>query len=153
MSTFSIKDTIGYLLKDKIKNPKFTALSKIYRNWEKVVGEKYLNYCFPSKIVLDKEQKYGNLYVISYNPAVSFYLNNNKIFIIAKINTFFGYNAIQNIYVIEHPKNITFDFITKNKETLTKEQNDFVNSINQNKNDSLSESLRTLAKSFFEYKD
>lgn len=150
MGIFSIKNTVDFLLKDKLKSPKFTALSKIYSNWEKIVGQKYLNYSYPSKITLDNEQQHGSLYVVSSNPVASFYLNNNKIYILEKINTFFGYNAIQQMYIIEKPMEIHTEFIKKEKKELTEEQKDKINSINKGKDDALSISLRNFVKSFYE---
>ena len=153
MSTVSIKNSMDMLLKNRVQNPKFTALSKIYNNWEKIVGQKYLNYSYPSKITLDKEQKHGSLYVVSSNPAVSFYLNNNKIYILEKINTFFGYNAIQNIFLIENPMEIRTEFVKVEKKILTKEQEDYINSINEGKNDVFSVALRNFVRSCYEYQN
>lgn len=150
MSTFSIKNSMNFLLKEKLKSPKFTALSKIYSNWEKIVGQKYLNYSYPSKITLDNEQKHGSLYVVSSNPIASFYLNNNKIYVLEKINTFFGYNAIQKIYVIENPMEIHTEFIKIEKKELSEEQKKYISSINEGKDDVFSVSLRNFVKSFYE---
>lgn len=148
----NLKSLINFILKDKIKNVKFSVLNKIYNNWVNIVGQKYLDYCYPSKISLDHEQKTGSLYIVCYNPAVSFFLNNNKIFILEKINFYFGYKAIKNFFIIENPMVLKNNYIQHKKENLTEEQTKLIENINKNQDDKLSQSLRFLTKSIFEYK-
>ena len=60
------------------------------------------------------------MYFVSYNSATSFYLNNNKQYIIEKINTLFGYGAVMNLFVKEVPT------IVKRKAVKKVENNDVV---------------------------
>jgi hypothetical protein len=85
------------------KNPKFNFLYTIAKNWKGIVGKKYEDYCKVEKVTLTNENRQGNVYVISYNSSVSFYLNNNKEYIIEKLNVVFGYRAVLNLFVKEIP--------------------------------------------------
>lgn len=102
------------ILKPILKNPKFNFFYTISNNWVNVVGSKFLDYCCVKKVSLDKEGRQGSVYIISYNSATSFYLNNNKQYIIEKINTLFGYNAVLNLYIKEIPTIIKKKQVKKN---------------------------------------
>lgn len=112
------------LLKPILKNPKFNFFYTISLNLSNVINIKYIDYCKLKKVTLDKEGKQGNVYIISYNSAVSFYLNNNKQYIIEKINTLFGYNAVINLFIQEVPTLIKKNNINKeqkqNKDVILK---------------------------------
>lgn len=99
----SLKNVSRLLLKPILKNPKFNFFYTIANNWSNIVTEKYVDYCYVQKVSLDKENRQGKVYLISFNSAVSFYLNNNKQYIIEKINTLFGYNATTDIFIKEIP--------------------------------------------------
>ena len=99
----SFQNVARGILKPVLKNPKFNFFYTISNNWFSVVGSKYVDYCCVKKVSLDKEGRQGSVYVVSYNSATSFYLNNNKQYIIEKINTLFGYNAVLNMYINEVP--------------------------------------------------
>ena len=74
-----------------------------------IVGSKYINYCKIEKVTLNKENKQGNVYMITYNSATSFYINNNREYIIEKINTLFGYKAVLNLYLKEVPTMVNIE--------------------------------------------
>lgn len=150
MQRGNINYLVNSLLKQFGKTPKFTALDKIYRNWDQIIDNKYLKYCYPQKINLNPEQKTCKLLVVSYNSATSFYINNNKNYIISKINTYFGYNAVENVYIQEIPTIIKDNHTKKIKKELTSEEMNYIENI-KNKNNKLEDSLRGLAKSIFEY--
>lgn len=145
----SINKSINLILQTISRSPSFNSLNKVYRNWDSVVNKKYLKYCYPEKININFEEKIGSLFVVSYNPATSFYLNNNKDYILAKINTYFGYNSIISLHIKELPMIIKEEYVKKQKKDLTKEQIDFVNSIKGD--DKLSKALRHLAYTYYSY--
>lgn len=91
------------LLKPILKNPKCNFLYTISSNLINVVGNKYVDYCKINKITLNKDQNRASVYLITYNSATSFYINNNKEYIIEKINTLFGYNIVSKLYIQEVP--------------------------------------------------
>ena len=117
----SFQNIARNILKPILKNPKFNFFYTISNNWINVVGSKYLDYCCVKKVSLDKDGKQGNIYIVSYNSATSFYLNNNKQHIIERINTLFGYNAVLNIYIKEIPTIVRKKNIKKN--AINKEVN------------------------------
>ena len=102
------------LLKPILKNPKCNFLYTISTNLINIVGSKYIDYCKISKVSLNKEQNQASIYLITYNSATSFYINNNKEYIIEKINTLFGYNIVSKLYIQEVPT------IIKNKKSNIK---------------------------------
>ena len=82
----SFQNITRNILKPILKNPKFNFFYTISNNWINVVGSKYLDYCCVKKVSLNKDGRQGNIYIGSYNSATSFYLNNNKQYIIERIN-------------------------------------------------------------------
>lgn len=117
----SFQNITRNILKPILKNPKFNFFYTISNNWINVVGSKYLDYCCVKKVSLDKDGRQGNIYIVSYNSATSFYLNNNKQYIIERINTLFGYNAVLNVYIKEIPTIVRKKNIKKN--AINKEVN------------------------------
>ena len=143
---------INEVLRTLSKSPTFTSLNKIYRNWHNIVDQKYLKYCYPNKVFIDYEKKHGKLLITSNNPATSFYLNNNKDYIIAKINTYFGYNSIVDIRIQDVPINIRKEEYTKKqKKELTQEEMDFINSFNEE--DKLQKALKKLVYNCYCYRE
>ena len=117
----SFQNITRNILKPILKNPKFNFFYTISNNWINVVGSKYLDYCCVKKVSLNKDGRQGNIYIVSYNSATSFYLNNNKQYIIERINTLFGYNAVLNVYIKEIPTIVRKKNIKKN--AINKEVN------------------------------
>ena len=99
------------LLKDiiypNIKTAKFSFLYTIYRNWKNIFGEEQSLYVELNRVVLTNENKNANVYLISHNSGISFFINNNKLYFLDKMNALFGYKAVKNIYIQEIPKQIT----------------------------------------------
>lgn len=125
----SFQNITRNILKPILKNPKFNFFYTISNNWINVVGSKYLDYCCVKKVSLDKDGRQGNIYIVSYNSATSFYLNNNKQYIIERINTLFGYNAVLNVYIKEIPTIVRKKNIKKN--AINKEVNLCINVENE----------------------
>ncbi|MDR1499040.1 MAG: DciA family protein [Rickettsiales bacterium] len=108
-----------------LKNPRYSFLYLVCKNWEDIVEPNYKHYCRVEKVTLLNENKQGNLYIISFNSSTSFYLNNNKQYIIEKINTLFGYGAVSNLFIKEIPRivkvenktpvNVIFDNVKRKK--------------------------------------
>lgn len=148
-STKPICNSINSIIKSLSKSPGFKSLNKIYRNWDNIIDRKYLKYCYPSKININFEQKTGKLTIVSYNPATSFYLNNNRNYILAKINTYFGYNSIVSLQIREIPTIIEDNYTRKQKKELTEEQLNKINNIVGDNN--LSKAIKNLIYSYYSY--
>jgi hypothetical protein len=77
----------------------------LMRNWKLILSEKYYTYCTPKKVVFQKGKKGdGTLYITAYNNIATFYIANNSIAIIEKINALNGYNIVKDIKVQLEPK-------------------------------------------------
>lgn len=147
--SYFIDKNINSILKTLSKSPNFNSLNRVYKNWDNIIDKKYLKYCYPEKVNINFEEKIGSLFIVSHNPATSFYLNNNKDYILAKINTYFGYNSIISLHIKELPMIVKEEYVKKQKKDLTKEEMDFVNSIEGD--DKLSKALRHLAYTYYSY--
>ena len=70
--------------------------SNIVDNWTKIVGKKIFDRCYPISIKMGKEMKNGTL-VLNVIHGKEMEVEYNKNEIIDKINSFFGYNCINDI--------------------------------------------------------
>ena len=70
--------------------------SNIVDNWTKIVTKKIFDGCYPISIKMGKEMKNGTL-VLNVIHGKEMEVEYNKNEIIDKINSFFGYNCINDI--------------------------------------------------------
>ena len=122
--TNHIENSIINLLKPLHKKDKknFLIIGNIIKNWEKVVGRKYANFCAAKSISFDKNSnsKKAKLTIAVFNPAVGFFLQNNSELILDRISQLYGYRAISKITIKQETKEVD---VNKNKEpVLTKKQ-------------------------------
>ncbi len=137
------------ILNPFFKNPKCNFLYLVTKNLGKIVGEKYKEYCKVEKVNLINENRQGNIYLISFNSSVSFYLNNNKHFIIEKINAIFGYNAVGNLFIKEVPT-IVRKKVEKTEKIIDEEKIKFINAVVENvENKDLKKALIDLGNDIF----
>lgn len=129
------------ILKPILKNPKCAFLYTLANNWSNIIISKYLDYCKLEKVTLNKEKKQGNVYMITYNSATSFYINNNKEYIIEKMNCLFGYKAVLKLYVKEVPT------VVKKKEKIKINTNFSLK--NENINSELKSALEELGSTIY----
>lgn len=116
------------------------------RNWESILGEKYFEFCEPEKVTFMKDKKNdGTIYIKCFNAVISFYIENNKSFILEKINSIFGYCLICNIKIKQEPK-----IVKQYKKSKIKIENEKVKKSTDNiENDELKNSLKELGNSLF----
>ena len=70
--------------------------ASIVDNWTKIVGKDISDKCFPINIKINKLSNKPNLVInVLHGKEVAIEYNKNSI--IDKINTFFGYNYIENV--------------------------------------------------------
>ncbi len=143
-----IENSITNLLKPLHNKDKknFLIISNIIKNWEKVVGKKYVNLCAARSIGFDKGgsgQKKAKLIINVYNPAVGFFLQNNSELILDRIAQLYGYRAVHKITIKQEAKEVN---LNKNKEpNLTETQKKSLESqIKDVKNTDLQEILSKL---------
>lgn len=97
----SVKNNLKFL--KKYYHPGILTLRK---NWEGIMGRECFKYCKPVKLSGRKNQKNAVLHVVAYNPVPAFYIDNNKLYILDKINTLFGYNAVSDIKIKQEPRSM-----------------------------------------------
>ncbi len=114
-----IEDSITNLLKPLYKKDKknFIIINNLIKNWEKIVGKRFVKFCQAKTISFDKfskdgQKKQAKLTIAAFNSATGFFLKNNSDIIIDRISQLYGYQAISKIIIKQEPKEI----ITKNKE-------------------------------------
>ena len=118
--------------------------SNIVDNWTKIVSKKVSNACYPATIKINKEMKNGTLFlnVIHGKELEVEYQKNN---IIDSVNSFFGYNCINQIKLKIINENVQLkknDIIKIKNISLINEK------IKRVKNEQLKESLGKLIKAF-----
>ena len=139
-----LKDIIKPILKDY--SPIILILR---RNWNTLIGEKYHEFCEPEKVLFKKDKKKDAiLYIKCFNTVISFYIENNKLFILEKINSIFGYNLIGNIKIKQDPR-----IIKQYKKQPTQRKENELNQINlaikNIENEELKNSLKDFGNSLF----
>ena len=104
----SIDSKITNLLKPIFQGGKkeFIIINNLVKNWHDVVGEKYVNFCYPKSITFDKSQKSAKLTIAVYNPAIGFFLENNSEIILERISSLYGFKTISKIIIKQEPQNI-----------------------------------------------
>ncbi len=151
----NLEYNINLLIKHLASGPKMSAFAKIHRHWDDIIEVKYRKFCYPKKIVLTSDEKRCRLFIVTHNSATSFYFNNSKMYILDKINTYFGYKAVTDIYIEEVPMIISDQYISREKNQLTDAQIKMIDgiTIDADKYKTLTNELKLLSKSVFEYKD
>jgi hypothetical protein len=93
------------------KKDHFLLMKNLNKNWQKIIGEKCWQFCAPKKIQFADGKKFGKkshgtLYIKAYNSAMAFYLEANCNQIVENIASYYGYKIIEQIKIIQEPKNI-----------------------------------------------
>lgn len=128
----------------------------ILTNWGNIVGEELAQYSFPQKIDFKRGEKNNGILLLSV-PAGAFALEikHREKFILEKINTYFGYNAVSGLKIIQN-NNLSLDGIKEFKHSETKktlvtpEEENYIKSLTKDLNNSeLKEILIKLGQSVF----
>ena len=141
----SFKDTLPKNIK-KVLNKKGYIYSDILNKWNYLVGNDISKISFPKSFRPKNINSSGTL-VIKVQRGNEIKIEYNKNQIIEKINSYFGYNVINQI------KLESFEINTKQHKNsnlpisnISKEK--FINKINQIKNDKIKKSLLNLTTNF-----
>ena len=138
-----IDTVVKDILKPILKNYSPVILI-MRRNWNTLIGEKYYEFCEPERILFKKDKKNdATLYIKCFNSVISFYIENNKMFILEKINSIFGYNLIGDIKIKQDPR-----IIKQYKKPLPKIEDGDLNKINSVITDVENEELKNALKDF-----
>ena len=73
---------------------------ELLKNWINIVDKKYINTSLPIKLKSGKSNNGANLFV-KVDPSNAFGFEHDKDRIKRKINSYFGYNAVEKITIIQ----------------------------------------------------
>jgi len=86
-------------VKKILKKRGFTEL-ELLKNWENIIPIEYISKISPIKIKQNNKVEGGSL-VLKVDPSIAFAIEHEKEKIIKKINSFFGYQAITKLELIQ----------------------------------------------------
>ncbi len=151
-------DGIENLIKNLLGTKSFVSYD-ILKNWSDIVGEELAAYCLPKKIDFKKDARdNGTLYLMVNSGAFALEISHQTPVILEKINTYFGYRAVEKIKIIQvdnfcfsHDKKNTAD--TTKKKLVNKDKESYISKIIEGiEDEDLKERLRSLAVTFYSQK-
>ena len=138
----SFKDTLPIKVK-KIINKKGSIYPEILNNWKYMVGKDLFNICYPNKFKSSNSLRSSTLEIM-VNRGCEINVEYSKKTIINKVNSFFGYVAVERLKIIAFEKN--------EKNNLEKikivSKKDFSKNLKNIKNTNLKNALMDLIKSY-----
>jgi len=138
----SFKDTLPQEAK-RILNKKGQIYSETLDNWKYIVGNELFRVCYPRSFKNSKLN--GSCLNIMVKRGNEVDLEYSKKNIIKKINTFFGYNVVNNIKI--NTFDGQFEKI-KEKTVINATKSEHIKKISNIKNDKIKKSLLELSKLF-----
>lgn len=94
--------TIRPLVKQILGKNAFIQI-ELMENWDEIVGEKLCRYVLPQKVSFNKDERTnGTLFLMVFGGAYAMEVENNKLNILQKINSFFGYEALNKIKIMQN---------------------------------------------------
>ena len=138
----SFKDTLPQEAK-RILNKKGQIYSETLDNWKYIVGNELFRVCYPRSFKNSKLN--GSCLNIMVKRGNEVDLEYSKKNIIKKINTFFGYNVVNNIKI--NTFDGQFEKI-KEKKVINATKSEHIKNISNIKNDKIKKSLLELSKLF-----
>ena len=145
-----LSDSLGFI--NKNHNHQFNKIEYIiHSKWPKIVGDFFVKYSQPEKIVNMYEssddfevKNHQKLLHVNVAPAAALEFQHFQNKIIEKINSFFGYEAVQNIKLVSfEEKNKEFK---ENQITNDVTKNKYKKQISDIKNEKIKESLIKFSK-------
>jgi hypothetical protein len=95
-----IKEVVTRLVNPIVKK-RGIVHAKIIFEWERVVGEKYASFSRPLKIYFRPGQRSQGTLHMAVSPSHALLVIHSKDLVIDRINTYFGYNAIQDLKIFQ----------------------------------------------------
>ena len=124
----SISNFFPKEVKDLLHKRGFFEL-ELLKNWIEIVDKKYANTSLPIKLKSGKGNNRANL-VVKVDPSNAFGFEHDKEKIKRKINSYFGYDAIEKITIIQD--RFTVNSIDNNKlDKLPKKQSKTFNQLEE----------------------
>ena len=120
---YSGAQTLSNFLPDEVKKilkKRGFAELELLKNWENIVPKKYISLIYPIKIKANS-QKEGAHLILKVDPSIAFAVEHEKEKIIQKINSFFGYQAIVKLELIQEKIQQQSDKLSNNNKLLKDE--------------------------------
>ena len=130
--TGDLKNISGVLmpLAKKLVGKKAFAEADIISGWADIVGKETASFAKPLKIDFKKDERTGGTLIVeTYSGAYALELQAKSKIFIDKVNVFFGYQAVNNIKIIQNskmPSNLTEDVINHKKMLVTSEEENYI---------------------------
>ena len=150
----TLSSNIEEITKKLLGQVGFVEIS-ILKSWADIVGEHLAQNCLPERIEYKKgERANGTLILNVSSGAFALEISHLSPIIIKKINTYFGYMAVQNIkivqlgdFILNEPKSNIADI--KKKMLVSEDEQNYIDAISQGiKDEALKSRLQSLALSF-----
>lgn len=129
---------------------------KILTSWTSIVGEELAQYTLPQKIDFKKDARdNGTLYLLTQSGSFALEIGHRTPVILEKINTFFGYNAVSKIKIIQSDSFVLETDNTKfadieNKKLVSTEEKNYICELTEDiENLNLKTRLRSLGENIF----
>ncbi len=135
----------------KILGKKAFVEADILLNWKEIVGEEIAAFCQPLKIDFKKgERTEGILRVAAASGAFALELQLKSRFLLNKVNTFFGYEAVKELKIVQNPavvKNSKQTIHNLEKKLVTEEEETYIRKLSEGlKNPELERILQKLGR-------
>ena len=155
MGLLSLSKTILPFAKQVLGSKGFVEID-ILTGWNEIVGEELAEFCLPQKIDFPRGQKSnGTLHLNVASGAFALEIQHREKFILEKINTRFGYQAVNKLKISQN-NNLALEKLNKIKtkkptETIVSpEEENYINDLTEDlKHNELKKILVKLGKSVF----
>ena len=138
----SFKDTLPTKVK-KIINKKGSIFPEILNNWKYIVGKELFDICYPIKFKSSNKVR-GSTLEIMVNRGSEVDVEYSKKQIMNKLNSVFGYVAVDKIKIITFEKNHKINL----EKSKSASKRDFSKSLNGIKNLNIKNALKELIISY-----
>lgn len=140
----------------KLLGAKGMAEVEILANWKNIVGEDLAKYSLPQRIEFKVgSRNNGTLYLMAASGGFAMEIQHRTPLILEKINTFFGYQAVAKIKLIQNDGFINTEVSpvyedNLEKKLVTEEEQNYIDSVTEDiQHTELKLSLQKLGKSIF----
>ena len=117
----------------KVVGKKAFAEADVICNWKGIVGDDIASYSKPVKIDFKKGERIGGILIVeTLGGAFALELQLKTKFLLDKVNTYFGYEAVKSLRILQHPKcNISSDQFINNSEKVlvTEEEENYIKEV------------------------
>lgn len=133
----------------KVVGKKAFAEADVICNWKGIVGDDIASYSKPVKIDFKKGERIGGILIVeTLGGAFALELQLKTKFLLDKVNTYFGYEAVKSLRILQNPKcNISSDQSINNSEKVlvTEEEENYIKEVSSDiQNSELEHALQRL---------